>query len=271
MMANTEITGSLQIQFSLEDQTAFFESQIASQKAKGDPKPLISGNPLSVLNQGPSDMKRPELWNGKTSSTIAHFLDTFESLSRTDWYRGRASVNYTYKSYNGQPEVRELLNARVPGSDSLSAALRQLRLLYEKKDDLFLVTCNLYRTHADDRKNMWIEFEQDHYRSFRDGLPQPDQFRIDNLKVYEILLYLMYGTFAMHRKADEDADAKLAEAVRKYGPDHVIGAYNGLMRTLLVFPALCYPVIKQDYNHWIGKLGAEGQSHVSLKMLHGEK
>jgi hypothetical protein len=233
----------------------------------GHDDPIILGNVGSVLRLGPAGIKQKEKWTAEKANNVAHFLRIVERIARSEWYRSPLSIEYALQTPDPGVtlQANELLNWKHPSTRATREILLPVRQLYSN-DDAFNFACNAYLQHVDHAgKQFWVKERKSMFNETRST--EPFVFQIENHTTQEVLDLLIYGCGEVHRQSDDNTEERLKQALTKYGQPHIFVTFGFAVRGLIQYAFEVYPVIKQDFDHWIATEGIAGPDRVGLDEL----
>jgi hypothetical protein len=234
------------------------------QHVTGREFPIIMGEPRSILRLGPTSATNKENWTVAKANAIAQFLDVMDRLFASKWLRAPKSIT----SMSGKNEGSELLEAIFPNDTDTIAVLAYFRQLHAK-DRLFVRACDAYLEHSGDQgKRVWMEERRTTFVQMVDMPPSP--FSDTDKTRREIFRMFVYGARILHSSPDRTDDVALKEFLSKHGRHGALMIFNSCLMDLYRVAASVYPVIRQDYQHWITKDGVAAADRVSIPDLFAE-
>ncbi len=231
------------------------------QHVSGQEFPIIVGNAESVLRLGAIDPVNVDDWSVERANTIAQFLDVVQRIHRSAWYRSPSVItSLSHKSGDGR-----LLEADFPDDEKTMSILAYFRQLHAG-DRLVVNACDAYVHHAGDaHKQWWISERKQTFESLVDSPPMP--FNTDGKSRREIVRMFMYGAGLLHSCSNHGDDVALDDFIAKHGKHKMIMIFNSCLMDLYRIAASIFPVIRQDYQHWLNNAGFAPPSRVSISDL----
>lgn len=223
----------------------------------GEEYPVIPFDPESVLRLGPSSIHPTRPANLDDSNTIAHFLETVGYVARSSWYRSPPILTFRTQDQDTQ------IDSSFPNPSETQGVLFALRQLYAS-DKLFNKALKSYlRICGDARKVEWVEQIKKAFDKFLEG---SDSFPVvAGVNVRELLDAFLYGSRIAHSH-ERDKQERLQSLITAHGRPQVIMAVHAAFRQLMNFALCVFPVVKQDYQHWL----ETGQCPKQIGMSIGE-
>lgn len=226
-----------------EDETGRPISKIEIHQFKtGEANPIIPFEPRSVLRLGPAPLREAKLATQEDSETIAHFLEMIDLLSNSSWYRLAPAL--TFRTRNESAEVDSLF----PDVHETQGVVLAIRQLYSS-DNLFNRAVNCHAKLCGDSKKVdWVGTIK---KQFNDFLDSPNSFpMLYGVTVRELMdLFLYGGKFAHANQTDKQQ--KLHALILAHGRAQVVMAVQTSFRRVVDSARLVYPVLMQDYFHWL--------------------
>ncbi len=226
---------------------------------------VIMGDPESVTRFGPGPAREIEAWTSETANTMAHFFQVVDHIASTHWYRSPSMLT------TGRNQ--KIIQSAFPSTESTLGVLVLLRQLYssDPKDDLFNRACGTYLRHVDDKcKADWVKQVK---TIFNQMLAKPPHFIGEDFPFSskELLEAILYGAGLIHaRGKDSKCQEQLRDMLRTFPRERLVMAFHGGMKELFWQAATVYPVIKQDFSHWITDLGLSRPELIDItKLLSG--
>lgn len=201
--------------------------------------PIVLGLPESVLCLGPASIRQSMSATSEDSDTLARFMDVVEYIARSTWYRTLPSLAVSETEYRGQ----------FPAGAQTQQVIAAIRQLFSS-DDLFNSACKRYmRLCGDRRKVAWVK---EWKRLFNESLREPPSFpAVPGIAVYDLLNAFMYGAGILHSKDIHDHEHTLRDLIAKHGKPHLVMAVQASLRHIVDFAVRIFPVLLQDYRHWL--------------------
>jgi len=249
--------------------TEYFEDETGTpisayqmiQHVSGYEFPIILGDPRSVLKLGPVSPVHSADWTIEKSNTIAQFLDIVERIRASNWYRSPHFITLLSHKTEGS----KLLEARFPDHEDTMAVLAYFRQLHAG-DKLVAKACDVYIAHVgDERKQWWISERKQTFESLVDS--PPALYNTDGKSRREIVRMFMYGARLLHSSSDHGDDAALDSFVLQYGQHKAVMIFNSCLMDFFRIAATIYPVIHQDYHHWVNNEGLAAASRTAIPDL----
>ena len=209
---------------------------------------FTQGDPRTVTQNGPSDLKLAAEWDVNAANDIAHFLQISESLSKSPWFNLPVEISCDSDGVTS--------GFKNPGSDSNIAALTLIRQFMLPRDKVFDHALTTYRKFCDDGvKVMFVELEHQQF----------DSLLSTNLHVYEhhgdphlrqlttkqLIDLVVYGSGFFHRESNSNLEKPFSELLANCSRENVLFAFHSVCRSLIGHVFRAYPVIKQDFESWI--------------------
>jgi hypothetical protein len=241
-----------------EDEAGNPMSKIDIYKFKtGEEFPIIPFDPESVLRLGPSPIHPERPATQDDSNTIAHFLETVGYVARSRWYHSPTALSFRTRDNNTQ------IDSSFPDTFETQEVLLALRQLYAS-DKLFNKSLKSYlRICGDARKVEWVEQIKKAFDKFLEG---SGSFPVvAGVNVRELLDAFLYGSKIAHSH-ERDKQERLQSLITAHGRPQVIMAVHAAFRQLMNFARCVFPVVKQDYHHWL----ETGQCPKQIGMSIGE-
>lgn len=227
----------------------------------GQAHPIIVGNPESVLRLGPSSVIRKDQWSVESADKISHFLVVVRDIAKSRWLRSPLSMKFT----GSLDDIEEILSFDAPDRESIKGVILGIRQLYSS-DNVFNIACGTYLRHvADDLKKLWVKERKDSFNRCREN--PPHLLRLSQLTTREILDVFIYGSDMMHPRSKKNAEQELKNLLKKFGRERVVMAFNRACLDLCRCAFHVYPVVKQDFAHWVRNEDCAGPGRVSLDDL----
>ena len=226
---------------------------------------IIHGEPDSVTRFGPSRPKEREAWTIDTANTIGCFLQVTDLICGSRWFNSALSIT--------SGEAEQITDSAFPSAESALGVLVLFRQLYSSnpQDDLFNRACGYYVRHVGNRGK--AEFVKAEKKSFNSLLREsPPLFEKDvGCSTRDLLEAFLYGTGIMHSQVKDKTDAtRLNRMLETRPPERIVMAFHLGMRYLLDHALKVYPVIKQDFVHWVNEVGLCGPDIFDIaKLLSG--
>jgi hypothetical protein len=231
------------------------------QYVSGQPFPIILGDPGSILRLGPVAPVNGRDWTIEKSNTIAQFLDIVERIRASDWYRAPCSISWL----SCQTEGTRLLEAKFPNDQDTMSVLAYFRQLHAG-DRLLVKACDAYMAHVGDaRKYWWVNEERQAFESLVDSPPVP--YNTGGKSRRQIIRMFMYGAGLLHSSSNHGEDMALASFISQHGKDKAVMIFNGCLTDFFRVAATIYPVIHQDYHHWVKNEGFAPASRPAIPDL----
>lgn len=231
------------------------------QHVSGQEFPIIVGNPKSILKLGPISAVNAADWSTEKANTIAHFLDVIERIHASGWYRSPQFITSLSRKVDGT----KLLEARFPDDVDTIAVLAYFRQLHAG-DRLVEKACDAYIAHAGDARTQWWVNERK--RSFAllvDSPPAPYDTKAQTRR--QIVRMFMYGGGLLHSSSDHGDDAALKAFISDHGKHKSVIIFHSCLMDFFRVAATIYPVLRQDYTHWINADGLSAASRVEIPNL----
>ncbi|WP_145360084.1 hypothetical protein [Alienimonas californiensis] len=232
------------------------------QHVSGQEFPIIMGDPGSVLRLGPTPAVNTKKWNVKRANCIAQFLEVVERIQESDWRRSPHTATWTASRHGGDTTVQETAFPTDHQSQAVLAYFRQLHA----KDKLFAKACETYLEHVgDQRKRVWVHHEKEQFVALVDSPPAP--YDAGGATRRQVLQMYMYGAGLLHSSADYGDDKRLSQLIEERGHAYALTVLNSCLMDFLRCAAKVYPVIRQDYEHWVSTQGLTPPTRQSIKDL----
>ncbi len=227
---------------------------------------IIVGNPTSVTRLGAAGMREAESWSVDTANALAHFFQVVDHIVLSTWYRSPFAITM----FKG----KGIISSVFPSVESALGILVLLRQLYssDPKDNLFNRACGAYLRHADHKgKSCWVKAEKAIFNTMLSkppGLPGAQC----PFTVSELLDMFLYGASLIHsRGKSRDDQDKLSYALKAHSREDLVFSFHSSMKYLFAPALTVYPVLKQDFLHWVNNLGAQQADRVNIAALLGSK
>ena len=136
-------------------------------------------------------------------------------------------------------------------------------------DKLLVKACEAYESHAGDgRKRLWVKDQRTRFELLVDSPPFPiDQ---SGKSRREIVRMFMYGARLLHSSSNQGDDAALSSFIDLHGQQVAVMIFNSSLVDFFRAAATLYPVIRQDYSHWIDNDGISKAQRVTIPDLFRE-
>lgn len=250
--------------FEDENGVEISETEMVEYVAGGRPV-VIPGNPESVIQLGPAGMCDPGKWSVETANTLAHFFEVVDLLASSTWYRSPLSMT-THNREN-------IVSATFPSVHSALGILVLLRQMYSShaQDNLFNRACSEYVRHvADQRKRSWVQAEKKAFNRLLSEQPWPGPVSGGfSLSTRELLETFLYGAGLIHSRGQKGKREtfSLAQALKSHPRELLVMSFHSGMKQLLGCALTVYPVLRQDFLHWVNTLGVVKPDRVSIAAL----
>ena len=226
---------------------------------------IIMGNPQSVTRLGPAGVKEADQWTVETANTFAQFFQVVDHIAVSRWYQSPASITLV--------DGRGIVHSAFPSVESALGILLLLRQLYssDPKDDLLNRACGAYLRHADHLgKSGWVRAEKD---GFNEHLKRPPPLPgMDvSCSTRELLDVFLYGAGLVHSRGKDGRKQEGLHAMLRSSPrEKLVMAFHASMKCLFSHALKLYPVMKQDFLHWVNALGLRSADAIDIgKLLRG--
>ena len=215
----------------------------------GDPKPVILGNPRSVVQLGPSGMIDKSSWKVQDVNDVAHLIQTVTVLQRGRWWSQGASMVTSGDDNN-------MYSLKNPDLDSITAALALLRQFLLKRDDVFRVATTTYMNHVEDvRKREWVRVERASFEQYLKSRPRfvPDNSSTEftSMTNEDLIETVVYGSGLFHRQSNSNLEDRLMKLYMGWPREQLVFSFHMTCREMLRAPFTVAPVMYQDLSHWI--------------------
>jgi len=239
------------------------------QHVSGQSKPVILGDPDSVLRLSQSTPANVSEWSEQSANTLAQFLDVVRRICCSDWYRRPQA--FTFEIQNGgdsskfpDPADSKLLEAVFPNASETLAVLAYFRQLHAA-DKLLIRACDVFvRTCGDERKKFWVSERMESFTEMIDSPPIP--FNTTETR-REIIRMFMYGAGLLHANSSHGDDKKLIELIRSQGKHRAVAVFNNCLWDILSIAITLYHVLKRDFDYWTGNCGLAGPTRLDIPTL----
>jgi hypothetical protein len=249
----------------------YFEDEVGSpltlyealQYMSGGHLPIIMADPDSVLRLGPVKPRNCEHWSTENADTIAHFLEVVRQICRSRWYCLPQLLSHAAEASG----AHRLKRAQFPDDESTMSILALIRQFSSNsaKDNLFLRSCNVYLRHCcSPGKQLWFKDCRKTFKSLLDSPPPGSSLKES---VQDLIKIFLYGAGLMHSRSDDGDETKLADLIVKYGRADVVMAFHTAMKSVAQVPATVYPVLKQDFDFWLGECGLVEPKRLTITEL----
>jgi hypothetical protein len=171
---------------------------------------IVIGNPASVMQDGPTDMVRRELWTVERANLIARFLELIEVVFGSEWIRSGPSAQYTF---NPDGSIK-LLSFDHPPVYMVASVLLFLRQLISQDDKVFRLATDYYLCHCGDERKRW--YVKERRDAFKDQMQSVDGSFGLKISHAELIDLFLYGLGMVHQDKPEKATA-FADIVRQHG------------------------------------------------------
>lgn len=197
---------------------------------------LNKNNGLMACAEG-SSRHRVEL---NSTCTVTH--QVIDLLSNSSWYRLAPAL--TFRTRNESAEVDSLF----PDVHEMQEVVLAIRQLYSS-DNLFNRAVNCHAKLCGDSKKVdWVGMVK---KQFNDFLDSPNGFpMLNGVTVRELMDLFLYGGKFAHANQTEKQQ-KLHALILAHGRAQVVMAVQTSFRRVVDSARLVYPVLMQDYFHWL--------------------
>jgi hypothetical protein len=249
--------------------TEYFEDETGTpiskyemmQHVSGQEFPILVGDPESVLKLGPSSAVNASEWSIDKANTIAQFLDVVERIRASDWYRSPRFVTTLTRKNDGS----QLLEARFPDDKDTMSVLAYFRQLHAG-DNLVAKACDAYIAHTGDgRKQWWVKERKQSFELLIESPPVP--YNTNGQTRRQIIRMFMYGARLLHSSSHHGDDATLAAFISHHGSHQAVMVFNSCLMDFFRVAGTIYPVLHQDYTHWVTEDGFVAASRVQILNL----
>ncbi len=232
------------------------------QHVTGQEFPVIVGMPESMLRIGAVSANQLDQWTVERANLIAQFLDVVERIRTSTWYGSPKSITSLSRLAEGKST---LLEALIPSDSDTLSALAYFRQLHAA-DKLLSRACDTYVAHVGDaRKQLWVSERKQAFESLIDSPPSP--YDTDGKSRREIIRMFMYGAGLLHSSSNHGDDVALAEFIAKHRQHEALMIFNSCLMDFYRTAATIYPVIRQDFRHWIDTQGLTPPSRITIPDL----
>ncbi len=226
---------------------------------------IVHGEPDSVIRFGPSRPKEREAWTIDTANTIAHFLQVTDHIQASRWFRSPLSIT--------SAGAGQIIDSAFPSAESALGVLVLFRQLYSSnpEDDLFNRACGYYVRHVGNRgKAEFVKAEKKSFNSLLRKSPPLSEKDV-GCSTKDLLEAFLYGACIMHsRSRDKTNTKRLNSMLQKCPPQRLVMAFHSGMKYLLNHVLTVYPLVKQDFVHWVYQVGLCGPDIIDIaKLLSG--
>jgi hypothetical protein len=225
---------------------------------------IIMGNPKSVTRLGPSGMRAQDKWSIETANTMAHFFQVVDHVATSEWYRSPVSVSYD--------QSERVLSSVFPTVESALGMLLLFRQLYssDNKDDLFNRACGTYLRHVDHPgKEAWVRAEKKSFNLQLSGPPSLPNMGV-NCTTRQLVDMFLYGAGLIHARGKDQTDqSRMKLTLRTCRREKLVMVFHWSLRSLFASALTVYPVLKQDFVHWMKDRGAAGPDLIDIAKLLG--
>jgi hypothetical protein len=230
------------------------------QYVSGQECPVICGDPDSVLRLGPVSAIERDRWTVQKANTIAQFLEMVERILASKWFHTPKSM-----TSSSHKDKQELLEAIFPNDEDVMAVLTYFRQLYGD-DELVSRVCGIYLKHSGDgRKKDWILERQ---QTFESLVTSPPAFFKGNGETrLEIIRMFMYGARLLHSSSRHGQTAALQAFITQHQRHASVIIFNACLMDLFGVASTIYPVVKQDFSHWIGSDALAPPDRIAIPAL----
>ena len=252
--------------FEDQDGNEITDVEMADYVAGGGPV-IILGKPESVTRLGPAKAKETAKWTVESANTLAHFFQVVDHIAGSQWYHSPISMTIAAR--------QEIISSAFPSVESALGILLLFRQLYssDPKDDLFNRACGVYLRYVDhEGKAEWIKAEKGSFnRLLTSSADMPGADAPCSTK--EVLDVFLYGAGLVHSRGKDRSDQQRLHEILKRSPaEKLVMAFHCGMKYLLGHALSAYPVIKQDFVHWVEVLGLRGPELIDIgKLLRGSR
>ncbi|MEJ0091244.1 MAG: hypothetical protein WDM80_16050 [Limisphaerales bacterium] len=226
-----------------EDETGRPISKIGIYQFKtGEANPVIPFEPQSIVRLGPAPIREGKSATKEDSETIAHFFEIVDLLTSSSWYRSPPVL--TFRTRSESAEVDSLF----PNVREMQEAILAIRQLYSS-DNLFNRAVNCYAKLCGESKKVdWVTIIKEHFSKFLDG---PNSFpMLSGVTVRGLIDVFLYGGKFVHAN-EANKQQKLQALILAHGRAQVVMAVQTSFRRIVDTARLVYPVLMQDYFHWL--------------------
>lgn len=242
-----------------EDEAGNPLSKIDVYKFKtGEDFPIIPFDSESVLRLGPSDLHPDRPPTQEDSNTIAHFLETISYVTHSRWYHSPPAL--TVRARNNETQI----DSAFPDAFETQEVLLALRQLYAS-DKLFNKAVKSYmRICGNAKKVTWMQQIKTEFDKYLNGTGT--FVNAPGITVRELLDTFLYGSRIAH-SLEREHQAKLESLIAAHGRSQIVMAVHASFRQLLNHAICVFPVIKQDYNHWLASGKCPKHSGLPIQEL----
>ncbi len=194
--------------------------------------------------------------------SLAHFFQIVDQIAASLWYRSPVSMTIV--------DGKGIIRSAFPSVESALGILALLRQMYssDPKDDLFNRACGTYLRHVDHQgKQKWVIAEKN---SFNRLLSNPPGLTGADMPctTKEVLDMFLYGAGLMHSRGKDSSDQQRLRRMLETCPrEKLVMAFHSGMKYLFGHALTVYPVIKQDFVHWINTCGLTAPNSIDIVRL----
>lgn len=231
------------------------------QHVTGEEFPIIVGDPESVTKIGPVSAVNTTEWSPEKANTIAQFLDVVQQIYRSEWYRSpKFMTSVTHKSGDSK-----LLEAAFPDHEDTMSVLAYFRQLHAG-DKLVERACDVYIAHVgDDRKQWWVNERKQSFVAMIDSPPVPNNTNGQTRR--QIVRMFMYGAGLLHSSSQNGDNVALDTFITQHGKHDAVMIFNSCLMDFFRVAVTIYPVVYQDFTHWLNTDSLVKPSRVEIPSL----
>jgi hypothetical protein len=202
---------------------------------------VILGNPQSVLQLDPAEMKESSAWGQLDSDILAHLLQVHGQIQGSRW--NKSSITFSRQG-------NKLLKSGFPEFEDFVFAAVYFRQLTTTKDDLLNDAANRFRRFVKcPIRNAWIEEEQNRFATILDG----KALFLDSYTVRDLFDAFMYGASLMHKPPHPRSQhrALFLQIYDQEPREKVLYALNMSMKLMLNHVGNIAVVVYREFGNWL--------------------
>lgn len=227
----------------------------------GEAEVLLLGDPRSVLALGPSPVKDKGDWSPQTANKVARFLQVGRSIAESRWLKSPLGVAWGRGAGPGERPLR----FQHPDREAMASICVWIRQLWSS-DKAFDAGCNAYIRHvADERKALWVRERKTAFNRYLER--QPESVDLSGYSAREVLETVIYGSGVIHTRSASAQEEDLRRLLAEHGGVRVTAAFYGCCMEICTYALDVYPVIKQDFEHWVRTEGCAPPTWPEIRDL----
>lgn len=207
-------------------------------------KPVIVGDPSTVLRLGPAEMKNHEQWGQFDSDIFAHFLQIHKQLVESQW----SESDCRFGTQGG-----EVTDSSFPALEDFVFAAVYFRQFTAHKDKLLDEVVDRYcRFCSCQKRNSWVKKEQEEFQNVLSG----DAFFLDGHSVQDVFDAFLYGAALVHKSPHlRSADrARFLELYDNTSPrEKLFYSLHMSLKSLLRHIENVAIVLHRDFAYWLNE------------------